>query len=88
MSTDHPTSLKDIRAEWEKKQEVLLCVTHAPTGYREVLVVTVDGNNFRTFRYFPLGDDDWAVSMDYEGSDMQKALDIVTEFFKDNYPRE
>lgn len=75
--------LKELRKKWEKGQDVDLCVTDSIDD--TTLVVTSSGiveRTYRTYRYFKVNNE-WQVSIDYDGDDIVCALEKVTKQFAD-----
>ena len=85
------SKLQEMRDQWEKGGEEILCVTHNVDGYKVVYVVLNFRDEFSLHRYFSMRmgleqEERWQVSVDISNSTLQKCLDEVTEAFEELLP--
>jgi len=84
--------LTELRKKWEKGLIVKLAVFDSVAGcllvlLEEKIVMSLSlpkESEFRIHRYFSIGinSKNWEVSVDYEGRELDEALDKITKQFK------
>ena len=83
-------SLKQLRDEWEKNCEVIVCLAITVLTY-EIIIVCVrslqKNNHFRftVLRYFPLLElKKWSVSVDFTSKSLSECKQFIFDSIKEN----
>jgi len=79
------SNLQEIRDEWEKGGEQVLCVVHNTDGYEVVFVVMKFKSGYDLMRYFVISDQ-WFVSSDITNGTLEECLAEVTTQFENIIP--
>ena len=79
--------LKELRAQWEKGGDVMLCVFEEAYDNKVIYVVVRFSHTYTLFRYWKLGDS-WNVSADVRNVSLETCLNIVSKDFANGIKKE